>query len=98
MHDTLRSLSVDGTIRIGDTFTLFDLSGGTTITGTYDTLSLPSGPGAWNTSNLTVDGTITADGEDVPYPSNHRGGFGGGDLGPARGRSGRGVAGPGAGA
>ncbi|MCF7734678.1 MAG: Ig-like domain repeat protein, partial [Akkermansiaceae bacterium] len=45
-----------GTLDAGDTFTLFNLTGGTSLTGTPGTLSLP--PGTWNTSNLLVNGTI----------------------------------------
>ena len=48
---------LNGTPEVGDTFKLFDLSGGTTLTGTFSSLTLP--PGTWDTSNFLVDGTIT---------------------------------------
>lgn len=48
---------LSGSLSAGQTYSLFDLSGGTTLAGTYETLSLP--PGTWNTSNLAVNGTIT---------------------------------------
>lgn len=37
-------------------FALFDLSGGTTLTGTLGSISLP--PGTWDTTNLATNGTI----------------------------------------
>lgn len=46
-----------GTLRANSTFTLFNLAGGTTLSGTPGTISLP--PGSWNTSNLAINGTIT---------------------------------------
>jgi hypothetical protein len=46
-----------GTIEEGDTFALFDLSGGTTLRGDYHSISLPDG--TWDVSQLKVNGTIT---------------------------------------
>ncbi|MCX6875652.1 MAG: autotransporter-associated beta strand repeat-containing protein [Verrucomicrobia bacterium] len=45
-----------GTLEPGDSFTLFDLTGGTTMRGTYGSITLP--PGTWDLSNLGVTGTI----------------------------------------
>ena len=45
-----------GSLDVGDTFSLFDLSGGTTLRGSYRSIALP--PGTWNVSNLGVNGTI----------------------------------------
>ena len=45
-----------GTPDPGEVFTLFDLSGGTTLSGTPGTISLPRG--TWDASNLAVNGTI----------------------------------------
>ncbi len=53
----LEVVVLSGTLDVGDSFSLFDLSMGTTLTGTYGSLSLPGG--TWDRSNLTVDGTIT---------------------------------------
>ena len=46
-----------GTLDAGDSFTLFDLSGGTTLTGSVGSLRFPGG--TWDTSTLETDGTIT---------------------------------------
>lgn len=46
-----------GTLDIGDSFTLFDLSGGATLTGTPGSLSLPGG--TWDTSLFDTTGVIT---------------------------------------
>ena len=51
-----------GSLDVGDTFALFDLSGGTTLRGSYRSIALP--PGTWNVSNLGVNGTIVF----VAYP------------------------------
>jgi len=48
---------LSGTLVPSDTFTLFDLSGGTTITGAVESIGLPTG--VWDTSSLGVNGTIT---------------------------------------
>lgn len=48
---------LEGTLEVGDTFTLFDLSGGTTLRGSYYSISLPEG--SWDVSQLAVTGTIT---------------------------------------
>ena len=48
---------LSGTLDPGDTFALFDLSSGTTLTGAIDSISLPLG--TWDTTNLAVNGTIT---------------------------------------
>jgi hypothetical protein len=49
-----------GDLEVGDTFSFFDLSGGTTLTGSLGSISLPGGA-AWDVSNLAAggDGTIT---------------------------------------
>jgi len=47
---------VTGTLDAGDEFVLFDLSGGTTLTGSIGSLTLP--PGVWDSSTLAVDGRI----------------------------------------
>ena len=47
---------LSGTLDPNDTFTLFDLSGGTTLTGSVNSIKLPFGN--WDTSNLAVNGTI----------------------------------------
>ncbi len=48
-----------GTLKAGDTFTLFNLSGGTTLQGNYQGLKLPNG--LWDVSGLAPggNGTIT---------------------------------------
>jgi hypothetical protein len=46
-----------GTIEVGDSFTLFDLSGGTTLRGTYNSITLPERT-MWDLSQLTVTGRI----------------------------------------
>ena len=46
-----------GTLDVSDTFTLFDLTGGSTLTGSVESISLPIA--TWDTSSLGVDGTIT---------------------------------------
>jgi hypothetical protein len=46
-----------GTLDPGDSFTIFNLSGGTTLTGSIGNLSLPAGN--WDTSALETTGTIT---------------------------------------
>ena len=46
-----------GTLAPGQVYTLFDLSGGTTLTGTLGSISLPSG--TWDTTSLATTGTIT---------------------------------------
>ncbi len=45
---------------VGDSYSLFDLSGGTTLTGSLNHLTLPEGA-AWDVSNLAAggDGTLT---------------------------------------
>lgn len=48
---------LEGTVEKGDTFSLFDLSAGTTLRGDYHSISLP--PGTWDVSQLKVNGTIT---------------------------------------
>ena len=48
-----------GTPDPGEVFTLFDLSGGTTLSGTLGTISLPRG--TWNTDNLAINGTIVCE-------------------------------------
>ena len=50
---------LNGTLASGDVFSLFDLSGGTTLTGSFNSLSLPPSSGIWNTSTLATTGTIT---------------------------------------
>ena len=45
-----------GTLNEGDSFTLFDLSGGTTLRGTYSSITLPAG--VWDVSSFEVDGKI----------------------------------------
>lgn len=47
-----------GTLEGGEVFSLFDLTGGTTLAGTPASVSLPP-LGIWNTANLAVNGTIT---------------------------------------
>ncbi|NNC74118.1 MAG: hypothetical protein HKN93_01275, partial [Acidimicrobiia bacterium] len=59
-----------GTLTAGDSFSLFDLSGGTTLTGDVDTLLLP-GPATWSTTMLGVDGTITV--VSIPTPASQLG-------------------------
>jgi hypothetical protein len=51
---------LSGTLDPGDTFALFDLSSGTTLTGDIASISLPIG--TWDTTNLKVNGTITYSG------------------------------------
>jgi hypothetical protein len=46
-----------GTVNIGDSFTLFDLSGGTTLRGTYNSITLPETIW-WDLSELMVTGRI----------------------------------------
>jgi hypothetical protein len=46
-----------GTLDAGDTFSLFNLTGGTTLKGSPGTVSLPP-LGIWDTTNLAIDGTI----------------------------------------
>ncbi|MFZ9936794.1 MAG: autotransporter-associated beta strand repeat-containing protein [Luteolibacter sp.] len=50
---------LDGTLASGDVFSLFDLSGGSTLTGSIASISLP--PGVWDTSQISAggNGTIT---------------------------------------
>jgi fibronectin-binding autotransporter adhesin len=47
-----------GTLEGGEVFSLFDLSGGTTLTGTPTSITVPP-LGVWDTSNLAINGTIT---------------------------------------
>lgn len=47
---------LSGTLEANDEFTLFDLSGGTTLTGNIGSLTLP--PGLWDSSTLAVDGRL----------------------------------------
>lgn len=49
---------LNGTLLAGDTFSLFDLTGGTTLSGAPASVSLP-GNIIWDTSNLATNGTIT---------------------------------------
>ena len=51
---------LSGDLDPGDTFALFDLSSGTTLTGDIASISLPIG--TWDTTNLAVNGTITYSG------------------------------------
>jgi hypothetical protein len=53
----LSVILLDGTVDVGDTFTLFDLSGGTTIRGDYYSITLPVG--SWDVSKLKTHGTIS---------------------------------------
>lgn len=48
---------LEGTVNAGDSFTLFDLSGGTTLRGNYYSIKLPDG--TWDVSQLAVTGKIT---------------------------------------
>ena len=50
---------LDGTLSSGDVFSLFDLTGGSTLTGSIASISLP--PGVWDTSQISAggNGTIT---------------------------------------
>jgi hypothetical protein len=58
LNDALLEVVVlAGTLDVSDTFTLFDLTGGSTLTGSVESISLPVG--TWDTSNLWVSGTIT---------------------------------------
>lgn len=50
---------LNGTLASGDVFSLFDLSVGTTLTGSPHSISLPPSSGIWNTSSLATAGTIT---------------------------------------
>ena len=50
---------LNGTLTSGDVFPLFDLSGGTTLTGSFNSISLPPNSGIWNTTTLATAGTIT---------------------------------------
>jgi hypothetical protein len=52
----LEVVLLTGTLDPGETFTLFDLSGGTILSGSLGSISLP--PGTWDTSKLAVNGTI----------------------------------------
>lgn len=45
-----------GTLEAGDEFVLFDLTGGTTLSGSIGSLALP--PGLWDSSTLAVDGRL----------------------------------------
>jgi autotransporter-associated beta strand protein len=47
-----------GTLEAGDTFTLFDLSGGSSLTGTPASVTIVP-LGTWDTSNLAVNGSLT---------------------------------------
>jgi hypothetical protein len=49
-------VKLSGTLVANQVYSLFDLSGGTTLTGTPGTITLPLG--TWDTSNLATDGTI----------------------------------------
>ncbi|MCX6879503.1 MAG: autotransporter-associated beta strand repeat-containing protein [Verrucomicrobia bacterium] len=51
---TLDVVLLNGTLAPGDTFTLFDLSGGSTLEGRYGSLTLP--PGTWDLSGLQPGG------------------------------------------
>lgn len=48
---------LSGTLAPGQVYTLFDLSGGTTLTGALGSISLPTG--TWDTTSLATTGTIT---------------------------------------
>lgn len=48
---------LSGTLNPSDSFTLFDFTGGTTLTGDIQSIGLPGG--VWDTSDLAVDGTMT---------------------------------------
>ncbi len=61
---TLSVVLLSGTLDPGETFALFDLASGTTLTGAIDSISLPAG--TWNTTNLAVNGTITYVGPPPP--------------------------------
>jgi len=47
---------LSGTLVANDTFSFFDLSGGTSLSGAIESISLPFG--IWDTSNLAVNGTV----------------------------------------
>jgi hypothetical protein len=49
-------VTLSGTLVANQVYTLFDLSGGTTLSGTLGTVTLPTG--TWDTSNLATNGTI----------------------------------------
>jgi autotransporter-associated beta strand protein len=55
----LKVVVLSGTLEAGDSFSLFDLSGGSTLAGNYSSLELPVG--TWDYSGLQPggDGTIT---------------------------------------
>ena len=59
----IRVVLLAGTPDAGEIFTLFDLTGGTTLSGTPGTIDLP--PGTWDTTNLAVNGTIVC---EIPKP------------------------------
>lgn len=54
----IKVVLLSGTVTAGQVFSLFDLSGGTTLTGTIHSISLPE-LGVWDTTNLETAGTIT---------------------------------------
>jgi len=56
-----------GTLNPGDSFNLFDLAGGTTLAGTYHSITLPNG--TWDVSNLGVTGAITYVADPPPVSS-----------------------------
>ena len=57
---TIRVVLLNGEVEVNDTFSLFDLSGGTTLTGSLGSITLPA-VGTWDTSELAAggNGTIT---------------------------------------
>jgi len=57
---TIDVVILTGEVEVNDTFSLFDLSGGTTLTGALASITLPP-IGTWDTSELAAggDGTIT---------------------------------------
>ncbi|HSP41341.1 MAG TPA: hypothetical protein VLO11_00580, partial [Luteolibacter sp.] len=50
---------LNGTLASGDVFSLFDLSGGSTLSGSINSISLPPNSGVWDTSSLATAVTIT---------------------------------------